>query len=139
MRIAAVLCASALLGVNACGSSAKQACVSVPQTIPNASLVTSGSKLTVHVGATVYVVLVEPASSTDAPGFPWLTPTASDPTVLTPVRLCKRVRASSLPLSVTGFRAVHPGTAILNARLAPRWRSLKTTLRDSRSTITVTQ
>jgi hypothetical protein len=77
----------------------------VPQTIPNTRLITNGTKLTVRVGAIVYAVLVEPESDTDGPGFPWLTPRSSDPAVVAPVHLCKRTGASSLPLSVTGFRA----------------------------------
>ena len=76
------------------------------------------------VGAIVYVVLVEWAAYS-GPGFPWLTPTSSDPRVLAPVRLCKRTGASSLPLTVTGFRAVRPGEATLSARLTPGWRALR--------------
>jgi hypothetical protein len=96
----------------------------VPQSFPNNRLLTSGTRLTVPVGAIVFVALVE-AEEYDGPGFPWLAPTSSDSTVLAPVHLCARTGASSLALTVTGFRAVRPGEATLSAPLAPAWRSLK--------------
>lgn len=137
VKTAPILCAVAVLGIGACGGSSGDSCVTVPEPISSASLITNGTKLTVRVGAIVYVVLVQSASYTAGPGFPWLTPRSSDLTVFAPLHLCKRTGASSLPLSVTGFRAVHPGTATLTAPLAPPWRSLKTRPSSSRSSVTV--
>ena len=74
-----------------------------------------------HRGAIVFVVLVEPGHYTTKRGFPWLTPTTSNRSVLAPVRLCKRPVASTLPLSVTGFRAIQRGATTVTARLAPGW------------------
>ena len=139
IRLAAPLCATVLLGIGGCGSSsATPTCVAVPQTIPNDSLVTNGTRLAVPIGAIVYAVLVETENYMSKPGFPWLTPTTSDRLVLAPVRLCQRTGASSLPVSVTGFRALHQGTATVTARLAPGWPgSFKTGPEPSRGTVTV--
>lgn len=115
-----------IVGVAACAGSARAACVRVPQTIPDDRLLTSGTNLELPVGATVFVVLVEPEMYSIGPGFPWMTPTSSNPAVLTPIRLCKSVRLSTLPLTVTGFRAVRPGTATITASLSARWRTRKT-------------
>ena len=100
------------------------ACVAAPQPTPVNRLLTSGTRLTVPVGAVVYVVLVEWAQYS-GPGFPWRTPASSHPGVLARVRLCKLTGASSLPLTVTGFRAVRPGTATVSAPLTRRWQALK--------------
>lgn len=76
-----LLCTIFAVGVAGCGSSSAHACVTAPQPFPSNPLLTSGTELTVPVGAIVYVVLVEPAAYS-GPGFPWLTPTSSDPSVL---------------------------------------------------------
>ena len=121
MRLGVVLGAAVVVAIAACGSSSMPTCVTVPQTIPNDRLVTSGARITVPVGAIVFVVLVEPGHYTTKRGFPWLTPTTSNRSVLAPVRLCKRPVASTLPLSVTGFRAIQRGATTVTARLAPGW------------------
>jgi hypothetical protein len=137
VKLASILGAISVFGVAACGGSSPHSCVTVPETIPDTSLLTNGTQLTVRVSAIVYVELVESASYPAGPGFPWLTPRSSDPSVLAPVHLCTRTGASSLALTVTGFRAIHPGTATLNAPLTPRWRSIRTKPPRFLSSVTV--
>jgi hypothetical protein len=117
----AALAAAVAVGIAACGNSSTSACVSVPQTIRGDRLLTSATRIAVPVGAIVFAVLVEPDSYTSKPGFPWRTPTTSDPAVLARVRLCKQTGASTLPVSITGFRARRRGSAIVTASLAPGW------------------
>lgn len=135
MPIATALIVGVLIA--SCGTSSSHTCVAVPQTITDNRLITNGSNLTVPVGAIVYVVLVEADSFTSGPGFPWLTPKSSDRTVLAPVHLCKLTRASTLPRTVTGFRALHRGHATVTAPLTPRWRSFKTRPQPARDSVTV--
>jgi hypothetical protein len=123
--------------IASCGTSSSHTCVTVPQTIPSDRLLTSGTKLTVPVGAIVYVVLVEPESYASKPGFPWVTPTSSDRIVLAPVHLCKLTGASTLSRTVTGFRALHRGHATVTALLTPRWRSFRTKPQPTRDSVTV--
>jgi hypothetical protein len=137
VKCAAVLCTTVVLGMTACGTSLAYACVTVPQTIPSNRLITGGTKLTVPVGAIVYVVLVEPENDAGGPGFPWLTPTSSNRRVLAPVHLCKRTGSSSLPNTVTGFRARRHGKASVTARIARPWRALKTRPRPARAAVRV--
>lgn len=122
-RKVGLLVAMTTVGVAACGTSAHAACSKVPTSIPNDRLLTSGTMLQVPVGATVYVVLIK-YESLDGPGFPWQRPSSSDRAVLAPLRLCRHNGVSSLPLTVTGFRAVKRGKATITASLATRWRSL---------------
>jgi hypothetical protein len=137
VKLAAVLCAAVVLGMAACGTSSANACVTIPQTIPSNRLITSGTKLTVPIGAIVFVVLVEDEDETSVPGFPWLTPTSSNRTVLAPVHLCPRTGASTLPNTVTAFRARHHGKASLTARLAAGWRSINSGPQPARASVTV--
>jgi hypothetical protein len=137
MRLTTVLSVVLALGIAGCGTSSTHACVTVPQSIPDSRLLTNGTKLTVPVGAIVYVALVEAEEYSSGPGFPWLTPVTSNRAVLVPVRLCKRTGASSLAVTVTGFRALRPGKAMLTAALAPRWRSLQTSPKPSLNRVTV--
>lgn len=131
MKLAAAIGAIVALAVAACGTSSAHTRITVPQSIPNNRLLTSGTTLTVPVGTIVYVVLVEAEEyeighvGAESPGFPWLTPTSSDRTVLAPVHLCKQTVASSLASTVTGFRAPRRGSATLTAPLAPGWRTGK--------------
>jgi hypothetical protein len=138
MRLGSVLFAVLALGIGVCcGNALARGCIRVPQTIPENRLVTSGTKLIVPVGAIVYDVLVEPDEYSSGPGFPWVTPTSSDRSVLAQVRLCKSTAASSLALTVTGFRAEKRGAARLTAVLAPRWRSVKRKPQPSLVRVTV--
>lgn len=109
-------------GVAAYGTSAQAACVKLPTSLPNDRVLMTWTTLRVPVGATVYVELIE-TEGLDGPGFPWQKASSSDRSVLAPVQLCKPGR-SSLPLTVTAFRAVHRGKATITATLSPRWRSL---------------
>jgi hypothetical protein len=74
-------------------------------------------------GAVVFAVLAEDAQLTERPGFPWEAPRSFDRRVLSPVRLCKRTRASSRPIATAGFRAIGHGTATSAAPLTPGRRS----------------
>ncbi len=110
------------VGVAACGTSAHAACVKLPTSLPNDRVLMTWTTLQVPVGATVYVELIE-TEGLDGPGLPWQKPSSSDRSVLAPVHLCNP-GPSSLPLTVTAFRAVHRGKATIIATLSPRWRSL---------------
>jgi len=127
----------ALAVISGCGSQ-QTTCVTAPTgSIPIDRLVTTDTRLTVPVNAIVYIGLVEPEEYTTHPGFPWLTPRTSARTVLAPVRLCK-LTATSLPESLTAFKALRPGTATLTARLAPGWPgSLKPRLQPAQDSVTV--
>jgi hypothetical protein len=123
----AALIAVVAVVITACGNSSRAAaCARIPQSIPTNRLLTSGTILRVPVGATVYVALVEPEVYTNQPGFPWMTPSSTDHTVLAPEHLCKQSGASTLPIVVTGFRAVSPGKATIRAPLSKPWRSRAT-------------
>lgn len=95
---------------------------------------------TAKVGQLVYVVHVESerylsraarrggkARNPGFPnGFPWARPVSSNPNVLAPVVLCKEPGAiTTLPVEVSAFRAVRPGTATLHTPLAARWQAIK--------------
>jgi hypothetical protein len=110
-------------------------CVKVPQSIPSRAIVNSGRAIAVARGALVYVVLVE--TPPFGPPFPWGTVHSSDQHVLTPVRLCARTVASSLPVVVSAFRASSVGTATLTAPLVPLWRSRKSSLRQYEARVTI--
>jgi hypothetical protein len=69
--------------------------------------------------------------------FPWLTPVSSDQKVLRPVLLCHNRNLYSLAVTITAFRAVGHGDAILLAKLAPAWRGRSRALRDYRATVIV--
>jgi hypothetical protein len=107
-----------------CGASGQTgSCMPVPQTFPQNRLVASGATIHAPVGALLWVALAEPANLSDTGyprSFPWLTPTSSDQSVLTAVRLCPL--QGTLPEKITAFRAVGHGDAILLAELAPPWR-----------------
>jgi hypothetical protein len=126
LRGAGLLVAISAVGIAACGGpgrSASAPCLKVPTTIPNDRLLTNNTKLRVPVGATVYVVLVQ-SEGYSGPGFPWQRPSSSDRAVLAPVRICRQTVTSTLPLSVSGFRAVNRGQATIAASLSAQWRSV---------------
>lgn len=115
-------------------------CVPAPQ-LPRPS-VKSGATIRVRRGAIVYVGLAEPEkylSPSYPKGFPWRAPTSSSPRILAPVRLCKQTGASTLPVSLSAFRARSRGKATLSAPLKSRWRSHRTGLQPYRSTVIVTR
>jgi hypothetical protein len=76
-------------------------------------------------------------SSRDPQGFPWLSPTSSNPHILAPVALCARSTGYTLPVSLAAFRALHAGSAIPTARLSRPWRAFKGGPHSYRSTVTV--
>ena len=134
------LAASALMAlavISGCGSQ-QPACVNVPTSISNGRLVTTDTRLTVPVNAIVYMALVEPEKYATHPGFPWLAPRTSARNVLAPVRFCKQTAFGGLPESLTAFKALHPGTATLTARLAKGWPgSVKPSLQPALDNVTV--
>jgi hypothetical protein len=69
--------------------------------------------------------------------FPWLKPVSSDQNVLMPVRLCPLRGMYSLPVRITGFRAVGDGHATLLARLTRPWRGRTRAVQDYHAAITV--
>ena len=124
LRLIGVSVALSGLGIAACGASSHAGCLKVPRSIPQSELLTTGTKLSVPVGRTVYVVLVQ-YEALAGPGFPWKTPRSSNRTVLKSVRLCRQTGESSLPVMVTGFSALHAGVATIKASLSPAWRAQK--------------
>jgi hypothetical protein len=125
------------VGVGVWSLDSSQGCVAVPQSIATDRLVDGGTRLTVPAGAVVYDVLVEADDYIGGPGFPWLAPRSSNRAVLVPVTLCRGDTLSTLPVRVTGFRAVSRGTATLDAALVPRWRSIKPRPAGSLNRVTV--
>jgi hypothetical protein len=137
-----VLNGLAFLCVAGCGSGHSGPCVAVPQTFPQNRLVWAGATVHAPVGAVLWVALAEGAnySATRYPkSFPWLTPTASDQSVLRPVRLCPLRGMYSLPQRITAFRSVGNGEATLLAKLAPPWRGRTRALQTYRATVIVGQ
>jgi hypothetical protein len=121
-------------------------CLTVPESIPQNQLLLTGGSTTARVGAVLYVVLVEPEMPAtpemyvrpDYPhGFPWQAPISVDRAVLKRVRLCPSRTASTLPLTVTGFRAQAAGLTTISARLTARWRAVSRVLRPFRATVIV--
>lgn len=108
---------------------AHRGCVRSPTTFSPGSAPASGARLTVKVGAVVYVELVEAEKYLSGPGgkrpppllFPWGPARSSDPRVLRSVALCRRSGASTLPVAVYAFRARAPGVAVLSAAIVPDW------------------
>lgn len=146
----AVLGPLAVLVLAGCGGSSRgpSGCVAVPSSLPNGRMLAqSQRRLTVPVGAIVWVALVQsalvlPGSYKGPPypqSFPWLAARSSDPTVLRSVRLCPSTSdvASSLPVVDYGFRAVAAGTASVTAPLRPAWRGRTREVRPYRGTVVV--
>lgn len=126
-RCTAFLCALASLVLAGCGAGSLDTgfCTRVPQTIPPNRVIANGITTRAPVGTLLWVALAESANLSDTgnpSGFPWLPPTSSDHSVLTPVRLCPLHGMYSLREKLAAFRAVGRGTATLLARLAPPWR-----------------
>lgn len=107
-------------------------CVEAPLRIGAAAVLDHGH-LRARPGEVVFVELVEaeryqswPAGSKPPPtAFPWLRPRSSSPRVLRGVPLCPQRGISTLPVHISAFRAIDPGTARLTAPLAPSWRAAK--------------
>jgi hypothetical protein len=129
---AGVACAIGALTVAACGSSAPHARVRhtahacVPYRAAHVVVAGGGSpvtRLTVRPGTVVWVELVEPEADTILrTAFPWRTPASSDQGVISAVSLCKHSWVTSLPVTITAFRALRPGTATLEVALTRSWR-----------------
>ena len=112
----------------------------VPAAFTSQDLAGDGGRVSVRRGAVVFVALVEPERYDTGgypPGFPWRAPVSSDRSVLEPVRLCKQVRAYTLALTVSAFRAVGAGSSTLAAPLAAGWRSARSGLAAYRAVVTV--
>ncbi len=127
-----------MLCLAGCGASGgTHACVTVPQDPP---VIESGATVHAPVGAVLWVGLFELAeySAVRYPtSFPWLTPTSSNENVLRPVRLCPRRAVYSLPVTLTAFRAVSNGDAILLAKLAQPWRGRTHAIQSYHATVIV--
>jgi hypothetical protein len=141
-RCTAFLCGLALLCLAGCGEGSLDlgSCVTVPQTFPQDRLVSSGATIHAPTGAMLWVALGTGYKYTIAPyptTFPWLKPVSSDQNVLRPVRLCRLRGMYSLPVRITGFRAVGEGDATLLAKLAPPWRGRADALRSYHATVIV--
>ena len=131
----AVLCLSGC-GVFGDGGS----CVAVPQDFSQSALIGSGTTVRAPIGTVLWVELVESANYSASPyptSFPWLTPTSSDQNVLRAVRMCPDRGVYSLPVTITGFRAVGDGGASLLAKLAPPWRGRSRAIRNYQATVIV--
>jgi hypothetical protein len=143
LRLAATACAVAAVACAGCGSSRPAlsgACVTVPAAYTSKDLAVDGGRISVRRGAVVFVVLVEPERYDTRgypPGFPWRSSVSSVRDVLVPVRLCKQVRAYTLALTVSPFRAVGAGSSTLAAPLAAGWRSARSGLAGYRAVVTV--
>jgi len=143
LPIAVTACAIAAVACAGCGSSRPAlsgACVTVPAAYTSRDLVVDGGTISVRRGAVVFVALVEPERYDTGgypAGFPWAAPVSSDRGVLEPVRVCKPVRAYTLPLTVSAFRAMGTGSATLAAPLATGWRSARSGLDGYRAVVTV--
>lgn len=143
-RIGRVACAAALIAtaaVTAPSTAAAAACTPVPPTIAVSRLLTSGKALRVHAGAIVFAVIVEPAkyaTSTNPRTFPWVRPTASGHGVLRAVPVCGTGGGmTTLPRTVTAFRASRTGQSTVTAALAPAWRAVAGRPHAFRATVTV--
>jgi hypothetical protein len=141
-RSTAFLCGLALLCLSGCGQGSLDlgSCVTVPQTFPQDRLVAGGATIHAPTGAMLWVALGTGYKYTIAPyptTFPWLKPVSSDQNVLRPVRLCRLRGMYSLPVRITGFRAVGDGHAILGAQLTPPWRGRTRAVQNYRATVTV--
>jgi hypothetical protein len=148
----AVLCAVVLA---ACGrpdtspGEGPNGCARSPTTFLPSIAPESGARLTVKVGAFVYVELVEaekylswPADTKPPPrGFPWAAARSSDPGVLRRVALCPSSGFSTLPVVVYAFRALTPGAVTLTAPITQAWKRVKPARRRGlhpyRATVTV--
>ncbi len=128
---AGVACALGALTVAACGPSAQHGPVrhTAHACVPDgaAHVVVGGgspvTRLTVRPGAVVWVELVEPEADTILrTAFPWRTRASSDPRVISAVSLCKHFWVMSLPVTITAFRALRPGTATIDVALTSTWR-----------------
>jgi hypothetical protein len=137
---AAVVVVGAMMA-SACGAAGRHgssalSCVSVPESIPNRVLADLGAKLTIHTGSVVFAV-VEAGNVTGGPGFPWRQTETSDPRVLVRVHLCKITGPTTIPESITGFRAIGEGTAAMFAPLATGWRHIPNRPPAYRATVRV--
>jgi hypothetical protein len=106
-------------------AAAHEGCVGIEQGL----FVGEGKTVHVSVGAVVRVNLVEPegylSRGTPPRGFPWSSPRSSNAKVLSRAPYCPhRPFRSSLPESPASFRAMHAGTAEIQAPLVASWRSL---------------
>jgi hypothetical protein len=147
MRASAlILSVVVALGVAACGGSSPRRSTRpsargcAPRNIPAGRSLASGRTLVIRSGVVVYVALVEPEKYASEPypqSFPWLEPSSSNSRVLTSIPLCGHINVSSLPLTVTAFRAGRPGSATLLAPLAPAWRSKHAGFAAFRASVTV--
>ena len=131
-----VLCAVVLATCGRADSSPGKGpndCVKSPTMLSPSIAPKSGAKLTVKVGAFVYVELVEaekylswPAGTKPPPRvFPWAAARSSDPSVLRRVALCPSSGAYTLPVVVYAFRALTPGATTLTAPIAQAWKRVK--------------
>lgn len=129
----AVLCVTVLAACGRPGSSTREspsACVRSPTTFSPRIAPASGARLTVKVGAFVYVELVAsekylswPTGTKPPPrAFPWAAARSSDPGVLRRAALCPSSGVSTLPTVAYAFRALSPGTATLSAPVARAWK-----------------
>lgn len=128
------------LGCSAGGTATvhpKQACIDAPVDIGRQAL-PSGRNKSLSVGGIIYVELIKPERYSSAPyppGFPWLTPASSPPSVLKQVPICAtRLRPSTLSLRVSAFEALRDGSARIVAPLASTWRRLKPAQRQGLDT-----
>ena len=112
------------------------ACFRAPVGLPGGSVIANGAGGRVHIGAVVYVELIESAGYTGAPGFPWRSARSSNAAVLAPLPLCPGGIAT-LPLALTAFRARAAGTAVLSAPLTRGLGRGTTRFRPYRATVTV--
>lgn len=115
------------------------ACTPVPVGLPAGSVIATGATRRVHLGAVIYVELIEPEGYTGRPypsEFPWLAARSSNATVLAGLTLCPSPPAT-LPLALAAFRARGVGTAVLSAPLTAHWAKRRHAFRPYRATVTV--
>jgi hypothetical protein len=123
-RVLVPLLLGTATGLIGCGNAPAPSCITVPQSIPNRVLADQGAKLTIHTGTVIFAV-VEDGELPPGPGdFAWRQTETAEPRVLVRVHLCKITGVTSVPESITGFRAVGQGTATLSAPLAAGWRQM---------------
>jgi hypothetical protein len=107
----------------------------------------SGETVEVRVGEAVSVGLIEPEGYTEgqratqpgrlveprfAEGFPWAPFRSSDTRVLRSAPFCAhRIEGQTLPTRTAGFRAMHPGTAEIQAPLTPSWQAVNPAAYDA--------
>lgn len=100
----------------------------------------SGETVEVQIGEAVSVGLIEPEGYTEgqratqpgrlveprfAEGFPWAPFRSSDTRVLRSAPFCAhRIEGQTLPTRTAAFRAMHPGTAEIQAPLTPSWQAV---------------